>query len=104
VQALGRLPNRHVRVGVRPVDIAIVPSVGGATLSAEVLVVEPSERTLVATLRGGGTDFRLKTQAGAAIRPGDQVQVRLDPARLYHFDPDSGLALAGRPAAPDASR
>lgn len=100
-QALGRLPNGRVRLGVRPADIAIVrpgEPLGAAMLSSEVLVVEPSERTLVVTLRAQGIEFKLKTQAGAGIRPGDQMQVRLDSTRLYVFDPATGLAL--RQAAP----
>ena len=104
-QTLDGRRNGRVRLGVRPADIAIVradePS--GPALPSEVLVVEPSERTLVVTLCTDGTDFKLKTQAGGGIRPGDQTQVRLDPARLYLFDPDTGLAL-GQPVPAAASR
>ncbi len=94
--SLIRLPNRRVRLGVRPADIAIVDpagSVGAPALASEVLVVEPSERTFVVTLRTGGTDFKLKTPAGGGVRPGDRVPVRFDPTRLYLFDPATGLAL-----------
>lgn len=95
-QALGRLPNGRVRMGIRPVDISIVRSaapLGTPTLSSEVLVVEPSERTLVVTLRSDGIDFKLKAQASDAIRLGDQMQVWFDPAKLYVFDPATGKAL-----------
>jgi len=95
-QALTNLPSGRVRLGVRPADIAIVRSaepLGGPVLWSEVVVVEPSERSLVVTLRSGEIDFKLKTQAGGGIRPGDQVQVRFDPTRLYAFDPATGLAL-----------
>jgi ABC-type sugar transport system ATPase subunit len=83
-------------MGVRPADIAIVRSNeprGSPTLLSEVLVVEPSERTLVVTLRADGIDFKLKARAGDAIRPGDQMQVRFDAAKFYVFDPATGLAL-----------
>jgi multiple sugar transport system ATP-binding protein len=96
VQALRRLPNGRVRLGVRPVDITIVhsPETSGApVLSAEVLVVEPSERTLVVTLRADGTDFKLKTPADSVIHPGDRAKVRLDPTKLYLFDAATGLSL-----------
>lgn len=99
-QALGNLRNGRARLGVRPVDVAIIrrgEPVAAPALACEVLVVEPSERTLVVTLRADATDFKLKTQAGEGIRPGDRVQVRFDPSRLYLFDPDNGAAL-GRPA------
>jgi multiple sugar transport system ATP-binding protein len=100
-QALSRQLGGRVRLGVRPADIAIVRSAeppGAPMLPSEVLVVEPSERTLVVTLRAHGIDFKLKTQAGGGIHPGDQMQVRFDPAKLYVFDPDTRLAL-GQPAA-----
>jgi multiple sugar transport system ATP-binding protein len=100
-QALIRLPNGRARLGVRPADIAIVdaPDAAGApALVSEVLVVEPSERTLVVTLRTDGTDFKLKTPAGRGVRPGDRVPVRFDPTRLHLFDPATGLAL--QPSSP----
>jgi ABC-type sugar transport system ATPase subunit len=67
---------------------------GAPVLAAEVVVVEPSERTLIATLRADGTEFKLKTQTGNTIRPGDRLQVRFDATKLYAFDPPTGLALA----------
>jgi hypothetical protein len=58
-----------------------------------VSVVEPSERTLLVTLRTAGTDFKLKTPADRVVRPGDRAQARFDLTRLYLFDPATGLAL-----------
>jgi multiple sugar transport system ATP-binding protein len=98
-QALMRLPNGRVRLGVRPADIVIArpadPS-GAPLLPSEVLVVEPSERTLVVTLRAAGTDFKLKTPADRVVRPGDRAQARFDLTKLYLFDPATGLALDQR--------
>jgi ABC-type sugar transport system ATPase subunit len=87
---------------VRPADIAIVRSdepPGAAMLSSEVLVVEPSERTLVVTLSADGIEFKLKTPVGDGIRPGDQMQVRFDSTKFYVFDPATGLALRQTAAA-----
>jgi multiple sugar transport system ATP-binding protein len=96
-QALSRLPHVRVRLGVRPADIAIVhppEPASGPVLSSEVLVVEPSERTLVVTLRADGMDFKVKIPAGGGVvRPGDRAQVRIEPTRLYLFDPATGLSL-----------
>jgi multiple sugar transport system ATP-binding protein len=102
-QALSRLPNGRVRLGVRPADIAIVhptEPAGAPVLSSEVLVVEPSERTLVVTLRAAGVDFKLKTPAGGGVLPGGRAQVRFDPTRLYLFDPATGLSLHQSAPAP----
>ena len=73
-------------------------------MSSEVLVVEPSERTLVVNLRADGVDFKLKTPAAGSIRPGDHLQVQFDTASFYLFDPQTGLALrnAARPATSEA--
>ncbi len=98
--ALEGLRERGVRLGVRPGDIAFVGTSnidGEGALAAEVLVVEPSERTLIVTLRAEGTTFKLKTQGDRRVRPGERLRVRLDPTRLYLFDPATGLAL-GRSA------
>ena len=93
-QSLSRLPPQRVRLGVRPIDIAITQSADGASMvSSEVLVVEPSERTLVVTLRSDGIDFKLKTSTGRNIRPGDQVRVRFDLTKLHVFDPATGRTL-----------
>jgi multiple sugar transport system ATP-binding protein len=95
-QALDRLADGRVRLGVRPADIALVDPAeagGGSVLPAEVLVVEPAERTLVVTLRGAGTDFKLKTAAGGGVPPEGAAAVRFDPARLYLFDPATGRSL-----------
>src|SRR6185437_14801688 len=92
-RALSGVSDGRVRVGVRPADITIARSTDLAALSSEVLVVEPSERTLVVTLRADRTDFKLKSQAGHGIRAGDRIQVRFDPTKLYVFDPVSGLTL-----------
>jgi multiple sugar transport system ATP-binding protein len=95
-QALSRVANGRVRLGVRPADIDIVGSaedVDSPILASEAVVVEPSERTLVVTLRADGIDFKLKTPSSGILQPGSQVQVRFDPAQLHLFDPATGLSL-----------
>ena len=102
-QALSGSPSGRVLVGIRPADLAPVLTSRGAdapTVAAEVLVVEPLERTLFVTLRAEGAEFKLKTRAGDTIRAGDRLQVSFDATKLYVFDPTTGLALgrAQRPA------
>ena len=103
-QVLHRLPSRFLRLGVRPADIApfrTAETADTVTLVAEVLVVEPSERTLTVTLRADGIDFKLKTQAEHRPRLGERMRVRLDLSRLYVFDPATGVAIGRAAPAPD---
>ncbi len=106
-EAAARPSTGRVRVGVRPGDIGLArggDDAGGATVPCEVLVVEPSERTLVLTLRGDGIDFKLKMPSDASVRRGDRLRVRFDAGKFYLFDQATGLALLGqgRPAAGEA--
>jgi multiple sugar transport system ATP-binding protein len=94
--AVSQLKGGHVRVGVRPGDILLPrgeEAAGGDTILAEVRVVEPSERTVVVSLRANGVDFKLKGSADSIISRGDRLEVRFDTSKLYLFDPASGLAL-----------
>lgn len=98
-QALSRLPDGRVRLGVRPGDVGIVRAHDPAevlSLSSEVLVVEPSERTLIVTLRADEVEFKLKCPGDTPVRLGEQVRVRLSIGRLFFFDPATGQALAPR--------
>jgi multiple sugar transport system ATP-binding protein len=95
--AMSQFESRHVRVGVRPGDIALPHGeepAGSNTIPAEVRVVEPSERTLVVSLRADGIDFKLKAAADRTIRRGDRLDVRFDSSKFYFFDPATGLALS----------
>ena len=94
--AVSQFESQHVRVGVRPGDIALPHGeepAGSNTIPAEVRVVEPSERTLVVSLRADGVDFKLKAAADRTIRRGDRLDVRFDSSKFYFFDPATGLAL-----------
>jgi hypothetical protein len=81
---------------VRPGDVTLPrgeEAAGRDTILAEVRVVEPSERTVVVSLRADGVDFKLKGSADGTISRGDRLQVRFDTSKFYLFDPASGLAL-----------
>jgi len=94
----------RVRLGIRPADVKLQRAPGAtdlATLPCEVVVTEPSERTVIATLRTNGVEFKLKTSASAAPSVGEIVPVSFEPTRLYLFDPASGAAL-GQAEAADA--
>ncbi|WP_117213174.1 ABC transporter ATP-binding protein [Allorhizocola rhizosphaerae] len=79
-----------VLVGVRAENIAL----GTEGIPGTVEVVEPTgASTLLTVATSFGT---LKVQAPPAVQtaPDDRVTLRLDPAALRLFDPETGLALA----------
>lgn len=93
---LARSPARGVRIGVRPVDVAVSlsrDSLGEGAIESEVLVSEPSERTIIGTLRIDGSDFRVKVPADVGLRVGQMAFVRFDPSRIHAFDPATGDAI-----------
>ena len=95
-EELARAPGRELHVGVRPTDIAVSASPeasGAGAVRAEVLVTEPSERTVVGALRLDGIDFKVRVPAELGIRPGEPAYVRFDPSTFLLFDPATGNAL-----------
>jgi multiple sugar transport system ATP-binding protein len=113
------IPGQPVIVGIRPEDLALCPDGTPGALVAGVRAVERLGSELHAFLaidaRPAGTGPRLAAadaDAGvpgaahngvarlgprAPVRPGGRVTLRVDPARLYFFDPVTGQA-AGWPA------
>jgi len=84
----------HLRLGVRPEDLEVLPSGRGESgLAGEVVVVEPLGPHLQLTARVDGQTVRVTAPADLDVRPGSRVTLRPNPARLRWFDPDSGRAL-----------
>jgi multiple sugar transport system ATP-binding protein len=104
--------GREVIAGVRPEDLVLGPDHSAlpgeaGTLAADVRVVEPLGSEIHAIFSidaaaAGETEsvpFGLAYNGVArldprtAVRPGDRVAFRVDPGRLYFFDPDTGVSL-----------
>src|SRR5262249_9080847 len=96
--AVRQLKADHVRVGVRPGDIALgrgEEPAGGDAILAEVRGGEPSEGMVVGSLRAGGVAVQVQRTAERTIQPGARLRVRFDTSTFYLFDPASGAALGG---------
>ncbi|MBA3258459.1 MAG: ABC transporter ATP-binding protein [Gemmatimonadales bacterium] len=96
------LPDQSgVVVGVRPHDVTIVPR-GTGDFEAWVDVVEPLGSELVVHLRLGtdraGPGLRAVTPPELPIEPETLVGVRLEPARLHRFEPDTGQRIDSPPS------
>ena len=82
-----------MHVGIRPSDVLVQQTPGDDVARAEVLVTEPSERTVVGTLRVDGVDFKVRAPAEAGLREGSPTYVRFASASLMLFDATTGNAL-----------
>jgi multiple sugar transport system ATP-binding protein len=89
-------PAPRLVLGVRPHDVGICPR-GTGDLQAVVDVVEPLGKELVVYLRlagdRAGTEIRAVTPPEPPLEPDSVVGIRLDPARVHWFDPETGRRL-----------
>jgi multiple sugar transport system ATP-binding protein len=123
VDVPGVRPGQEVVVGVRPEDLAPCPPGTPGALTADVRAVERLGSELhvffsidalpAGAAAGGGSAAVADPEAGlpgvahngvvrlgprVEVRPGARITLRVDPARLYFFDPVTGEAT-GWPAA-----
>jgi ABC-type sugar transport system ATPase subunit len=123
----GPRPGEPVVVGIRPEDLALGAPGDPGALTAEVRAVEqlgselhayflidarqaggqpgagqagaPGDPDQDAALPGQAHNGVARLDPRSGVRPGSQVTFRVDPGRLYFFDPASGAAV-GWPAEP----
>jgi multiple sugar transport system ATP-binding protein len=82
---------RHgaLTLGIRAEDMQLT-SEGNADFSAELFAFELLGDSTLVTFKFGHTAVAVKGDKNLRLKFGDRVGVRLDPARLYWFDVDSG--------------
>jgi multiple sugar transport system ATP-binding protein len=89
-------PRSGLVLGVRPHDVGICPR-GTGDIQAWVDVVEPLGSELVVYLRLGtdrsGPELRAVTPPEPAMEPETVVGIRLDPARVHWFEPETGRRI-----------
>ena len=83
--------GRDVLVGIRPEHLAISSDGANGTLSAEVIVVEPTGADTQIFCRVNGVDVTAVVRERHEFHPGEAV--RLKPQLTYLFDPSSGARL-----------
>jgi ABC-type sugar transport system ATPase subunit len=83
---LGALGEREVTLGLRPSEL----SIGAAGAPATVTLCELLGEDVIVDLDLGGQLLRVKTAGRTRIAEGEQVHVRIDPAKLHVFDRASG--------------
>lgn len=87
-----RLLNSHVRLGIRPEDLELLPREGAGDLGGEVSLLEPVGINMFVRLTSGDTDFLVCTDPHLALAVGQNVSVNLDWDRIHLFD-EEGINL-----------
>ncbi len=86
---LAALGEREVTLGIRPSDVAL----DGAGAPATVTLCELLGEDVIIDLDLGGQLLRAKSAGRTRLAEGEQVRVRIDPARLHVFDRASGRRI-----------
>jgi ABC-type sugar transport system ATPase subunit len=83
----------RIVVGVRPERLSLVGNTDDIALSGEVAMREVLGAEVVLHLESPAGPLTVRTDAGSAPRPGDTVQVWLDPKAIHVFDGATELRL-----------
>jgi multiple sugar transport system ATP-binding protein len=89
-EAAGRKQRAEIIMGIRPEHIT-VQGEGGDGIPAEVVLVESmgADAYLHASLGGLDTRFVARTEGRDSPPAGARVRLRVDPERMYAFDPET---------------
>ncbi len=88
--ALLRAPaDGRIEVGIRPEDVRQ----GAAGFAAEMIVVEPMGSESLVMARAAGADMQLRLAGRVPPRPGEKLDLTIDPGDLHIFDAATGLSL-----------
>jgi multiple sugar transport system ATP-binding protein len=83
----------RIVVGIRPERLSLVNSGSDVSLSGEVAMREVLGAEVVLHLESAAGPLTMRTGAGSAPRPGDTVQVWLDPHAIHVFDGATEIRL-----------
>jgi multiple sugar transport system ATP-binding protein len=87
-----------VSYGVRPEHLSVVQGGSEGTVSAEVIVVEPTGPETELLVRSGTSQITVISHRRATINPGDQIALAVAPGSVHLFDQRSGMRIKDRAA------
>lgn len=99
--ALAHHRASHITLGLRPTDLHWQTDVSptySAIIRGETQLIENLGAESVATLTVLATSLKARLPRLANVKPHEPIELRFNPADLYFFDPQSGLALVRRTA------
>ncbi|MCT8159530.1 ABC transporter ATP-binding protein [Pseudoruegeria sp. SHC-113] len=89
----GMAGHDRVTLGVRPEAMELVSEKGEGTISAEVVVVEPTGSETELFLRKGQSQFTACFRDRINIQPGERVHLKIDPVKYHIFDSQTEVAI-----------
>jgi ABC-type sugar transport system ATPase subunit len=106
--AVGERQAREIIVGVRPEHVSIANGAGEGEaegIPGEVVLVESlgADSYVHTTIEGSETSFVARTEGYDARKPGTNIRLRIDPARIYGFDAETEERLGAKPAREQAA-
>jgi multiple sugar transport system ATP-binding protein len=91
--SLEGLAGQRVLVGVRAEKLEVSSTRKEGFQPATVEVVEPTGASVLLTVAFGGHELKVQAPPTFATGPGETVWLRVDPASLRFYDPETSLAL-----------
>ncbi|MES0884528.1 ABC transporter ATP-binding protein [Roseibium sp. SCP14] len=82
----------RVQAGIRPEDLKLVSQSADDTISAEVVVVEPTGSITEVVLRKAGQDFTITSSERLDLRSGETVHLAANRNATHVFEMDARLA------------
>jgi len=85
--------GRAIEAGIRPADIRVQASAGDTTLTAKVVLLEPTGADLWVVGEWNGQRIKGRARTGERLRPGEKVGFVFSGDRIYLFDGSSGARI-----------
>ncbi len=96
-QAAGERDAKEIMLGIRPEHVSVGDDSEEEGIRGSVVLVESlgADSYVHASIAGAETSFVARTEGYDARRPGTNVRLRIDPSKLYAFDPNTEERLGG---------
>jgi multiple sugar transport system ATP-binding protein len=98
LRGLAASEGLDVSYGVRPEHLSVVQGGGEGTVSAEVIVVEPTGPDTELLVRSGNSQITVVSHRRASVNPGDQIALAVAPGSVHVFDRKTGVRIKDRAA------
>ena len=98
LRALAANEGLDVSYGVRPEHLSVVQRGGEGTVSAEVIVVEPTGPDTELLVRSGNSQITVVSHRRASVNPGDQIALAVAPGSVHVFGQKTGMRIKDKSA------